>query len=326
VFWFIAVNYVLLAGVIQICSRCIKVPLFVRTHNCHLPWKINYNFRNWGANEWLALSICTCLLAIFWLMWLQWLEVDIKLCARLIFVGLSLSSLVLAVRLSGLVAFYKRNSGWLTALAALVTVGLGLAANAEADAFILGQTRMDVGKFPVAQKLLTFLHIIYAWMLSGSIFLVLLIWLGALVFAMLDARLDERMKREPGTAICVSQYRPTRAWLKQRWVKTSCQLGLIYTAAVILSFSQLAGLSLRQLQHEALVYASFHLGPEDCGFVGYVSGSRLALVGEHEVVIASPAKQGYRYQHKSCELRTLEQVEADRVQRIRDAKARDTFF
>ncbi|PVZ43885.1 hypothetical protein [Pseudomonas sp. CC120222-01a] len=325
-FWFIVVNYVLLAGAIQVSSSCIKVPLFVRTQNRHVPWKINYNFRQWVGNEWLALSICTCLLAIYWLMWLQWLGVEIKLFARLIFVCLSLCSLILAVRLLGLVAFYKRNSGWLTALAALVTLGLGLAASAEADAFILGQIRMDAGRFPVAQKLLTFIHIIYAWLLPGSIFLVLLIWLGALLFAMLDTRSRERMKREPGTAICMNRYRPTGAWRKQRWVNGSCQLGLLYTAAVILSFSQLAGVSLRQLQHEALVYASFHLGPEDCGFVGFESGTRLALVAEHEVMVARPVKQGYRYQHQACELRTVEQVEADRVKRIRDAKARDDFF
>lgn len=325
-FWFIAVNYVLLAGVLQVSSSHIKAPLFVRTQNRHLPWKINYNFRQWGGNEWLALIVCTCLLSIFWLMWLQWLGVDIKLLARLIFAGLSLSALILAIRLLGLVAFYKRNSGWLTALAALVTLGLGLAASAEADAFILGQTRMDAGRFPVAQKLLTFLHLLYGWFLPGSIILVLLIWLGALAFAMFDTGLRDRMKREPGTAICTNRYRPNGAWRRQRWVKGACQLGLIYTAAVILSFSQLAGMSLRQLQHEALVYASFHLGPEDCGFSGYAPGTRLAWVAEHEVVVARPVRQGYRYQQQSCELRTLEQVEADRVQTIRDAKARDDFF
>lgn len=325
--WGYVALYVLFAAGVYLLDRFTHRSLFVRTQNRHFPWKLNFSLKGWSVDEYLALAISFCMVMMPLTVMVHSMGGTIdKTLARWLFAVLSLSSIVLTVRLLRLVAFYKRHMGWLTALAALLTIGLGLVASAEADAFILGQTRVTPGQFPLAQKTLTLIYLAYIWFLPGSFLLSLVMWGGALVYGLLTPGFIAQLKQNRLTAMCWNQYKPSAAWHRRQWLQASCVIGVIYTAVIILVFSEVVNSRLRTVLHEALVYASFHLGPEDCALPGLPNGTRLALLEKGEVVVAQPVEAGYRYGKQACELQSLEQIKAAREEQVRAARAKDAYF
>ena len=136
----------------------------------------------------------------------------------------------------------------------------------------------------------------------------------------------QQVRRDRVTAICWSLYIPSSGWHRRQWRQASCVIGVIYTAVILLAFSEVVNARLRTVLHESLVYASFHLGPEDCAMAGQPAGTRLALLATGKVMVARPLAGGYRYKEQACSLQSIEQIEAARIQRIRDAKAEDAYF
>lgn len=325
--WGYIALYVLFAAGVYWLDRSIHRPLFVRTQNRHFRWKLNFNVKHWAVEEYLAAMVMTCAVVLQVMMMLQWLGSTLdKTLAKWLFAVLSLGSIMLAVRLLRLVERYTRHKGWLTVLAALLTVAVGLVASAEADAFILGQTRIEPGQFPGAQKTLTFVYLVYIWYLAASLLLAMVMLIGALVFGMMAPAFKQRVRRSHTTAICWNLFVPSSDGFRRQWVNASCVLGVIYTAVILLAFSEVVNSKLRWASHELLVYASFHLGPEDCAMTGLPAGTRLALLAKGGVVVAEPAGEMYRYKEQGCSLQSLEQVEAARDERIRAARATDDYF
>lgn len=325
--WGYVALYVLFAAGVYCLDRFTHRSLFIRTQNRHFRWKLNFSVRGWGLNEYLATVILTCLVLLQAMLLLHGLDSPVdKTLARWLFAVLSLSSIVLVIRLLRLVERYALHKGWLTVLAALLTVAAGLMASAEADAFILGQTRVDPGQFPVAQKTLTFIYLVYIWYWSTSLLMPLVMFVGALIFGMTTPGFKQQVRRNRLTALCWNLYIPSSAWHRRLWIQASCVIGVIYTAIILLAFSEVVNARLRTVLHESLVYASFHLGPEDCAMAGQPAGTRLALLATGKVMVARPLAGGYRYQEQACSLQSIEQIEAARIQRIRDAKAEDAYF
>jgi len=325
--WGYVALYVLVAGGVYCVDRFTHRSLFVRTQNRHFRWKLNFSVRGWGIDEYLAAVILACVAILQAVMILHWFGSTVdKTLARWLFALLSLSSIVLVVRLLRLVERYARHKGWLTVLAALLTVAAGLIASAEADAFILGHTRVEPGQFPVAQKTLTFICLVYIWYLSSSLLMALVMFVGALVYGMTAPGFKQQVRRDRLTAICWKLYKPSTAWHRRQWLQASCVIGVLYTAFILLAFSEVVNARLRTVLHESLVYASFHLGPEDCAMSGQPLGTRLGLLAKGGVVVARPVEGGYRYTEQACSLQSLDQVKDARDQRIRDATARDAFF
>ncbi|MBX8493281.1 hypothetical protein [Pseudomonas cichorii] len=325
--WGYVAFYVLFAAGVYWLDRSIHRPLFVRTQNRHFRWKLNFSVKGWGVDEYLAALVTTCAIVLLVMMMFQWLGSTVdKSLAKWLFALLSLGSIVLAVRLLRLVERYARHKGWLTVLAALLTVAAGLVASARADAFILGQTRIEPGQFPGAQKTLTFIYLVYIWYLATSLLMPVVMFIGALVFGMTAPTFRQQMRRNRATAICWNLFVPSSAWRRHQWLHGSCVMGVIYTAVILLAFSEVVNSKLRWVSHESLVYASFHLGPEDCAMTGLPDGTRLALLPNGGVVVARPVEHGYSYKEQTCSLQPLEQIEATRDQRIREARASDTYF
>jgi hypothetical protein len=325
--WGYVALYVLFAAGVYWLDRSIHRPLFVRTQNRHFRWKLNFSVKDWGADEYLAAVVMTCAIVLQIMMMLQWLGSTVdKTLAKWLFALLSLGSIVLAVRLLRLVERYARHKGWLTVLAALLTVTAGLVASAEADAFILGQTRIEPGQFPGAQKTLTFVYLVYIWYLATSFLLPMVMFIGALVFGMTAPAFRQQMRRNHATAVCWNLLVPSSGWLRRQWLHASCVIGVIYTAVILLAFSEAVSSKLRWVSHESLVYASFHLGPQDCAMTGLPVGTRLALLAKGGVVVAQPVEGIYRYKEQTCSLQSLEQIETTRDKRIREARASDAYF
>lgn len=325
--WGFVSLYVLLAAGVYCLDRFTHRSLFVRTQNRHFPWKLNFSVRAWGIDEYLAAIVMTCALILQVMLLFHGLgsSIDITL-ARWLFTLLSLSSIVLVIRLLRLAEHYARHKGWLTLLAALLTVAAGLIASAEADAFILGQTRVEPAQFPLAQKTLTFIYLVYIWYLSTSLLMPLVMFAGALVFGMTAPGFKQQMRHNRLTAICWNLYVPSSAWHKRQWLQATCVIGVIYTAVILLAFSEVVNARLRSVLHESFVYAAFHLGPEDCAMTGQPTGTRLALLAKGQVMVARPQEGGYRYKEQACSLQSIEQIESARNQRIKDARAQDAYF
>lgn len=325
--WGYVALYVLFATGVYGVDRLTHRSLFVKTQSRHFRWKLNISLRNWGVDEYLAAVISICSVVLQLMLILHGLGSDIdKALSRWLFGVLSLSSIVLVVRLLGLVERFARHKGWLTVLAALLTIAFGLISSAKADAFILGHTQVEPGQFPVAQKTLTFIYLVYYWYFCTSMLLPVVMFAGALVFGMIAPGFMQKMKRNRATAICWKHYIPSVSWRKHQWIQASCVIGVIYTALILFAFSEVVNAKLRTALHEAMVYASFHLGPHDCALAKEPESTRLALLAKGGVVIARPVEGGYRYTEQACTLQSVAQIEAAREQHIRDAKARDAYF
>ncbi len=281
----------------------------------------------WGVDEYLAAMVVSCVVILQIMMLLQLSGSSVsKTLAKWLFVPLSFGSIVLAVRLLGLVERYTRHKGWLSVLAALLTVAAGLIASAEADAFILGQTRMEPGEFPGAQKTLTFIYVVYIWYLATSFLLPIVMLIGALVYGVTVSGFRQQARRNHTTAICWNLVATSSGWFRRQWLRASCVIGVIYTALILLMFSDAVSSKLRWVSHASLVYASFHLGPQDCALTGLPIGTRLALLAKGGVVVAQPAEGIYHYKEQTCSLQSLQQIGATRDKRIREARANDDYL
>ncbi|MFY9961386.1 hypothetical protein [Pseudomonas sp.] len=325
--WGYVALYVLFAAGVYCVDRFTHRSLFVRTQNRHFRWKLNFSVRDWRLDEYLAAIILTCAVILQLMLMLYWAgNSPDKTLARWLFALLSLGSIVLVVRLLRLVERYARHKGWLTVLAALLTVAAGLVASAETDAFILAQTRLEPGQFPGAQKTLTFIYLVYIWYLATSLLMPLVMFIGALVYGMTAPGFKQQVRRNRITAICWNLYIPGSDWHRRHWLRASCVIGVLYTAVILLGFSDVVNAKLRTVLHESLVYASFHLGPEDCALSDHPPGTRLALLAKGGVVVAQPIAGGYRYSEQACSLQSAAQMETARHLRIRNARAQDAYF
>lgn len=326
-FWFLA--YVSFAAFVHILQRIVRKPLFVRTQSHHFPWKINYCVRYWGVQQWLALIISACLLCVLCvlgLLVLHYRGFDIQVVGRCLLLVLSVCSLCLAVVRLKLVQVYRSHKGWLAALAALITLGLGMMASAEADAFILHHTRVDPSKFPVGQKILTLAWLVYIWYWVVSLLISSVILLGA-VCGMFALGITSEPHRHPAVMNTSVRFRPNKRYHEESWVGMTLLVGLLYTAVSVTSLLlESAGPKLREVQHELLTYATFHLLPEDCAMSDLPRGSRMAMISTEEVVVARPAEEGYTYETQSCRLQSLAQIKENRERYIRQARARDNYF
>ncbi len=288
VFWLLI--YVSFAAFFYILQRLVNRPLFVRTKNHHFPWKLNYSVRYWGVQQWLALIISLCLLSVLGLLVLHYRGFDIKVVGRWFLLVLSLSSLCLAVVRLKLVEVYRLHKGWLAALAAVITLGLGIMASAEADGFILHHTRVSPSNFPVGQKILTLAWLAYIWYWGVSLLISVAILLGA-VLGMFALGINSNPYRHPEAIDVSVRFRPNKRYLEESWVGMTLLVGLIYTAISVTSLLlESAGPRLREVQHELLIYAAFPLQPEDCAMNDLPRGTQLAVISAKEVVVAQPAK------------------------------------
>ena len=59
-----------------------------------------------------------------------------------------------------------------------------------------------------------------------------------------------------------------------------------------------------------MIFASFHLHPEDCGVQGKTADTWAALVAEGRTVIATPAANGYSYETMGCKIQAVKLANA----------------
>jgi hypothetical protein len=158
-----------------------------------------------------------------------------------------------------------------------------------------------------------------------SSFIPLVILAGALFFGMFLSGPKRHLRRKK--RMIRKKYPKAKVELDPKeWLKGTCVFGLIFTAVILIAASELVRAKHPWILHKALVYASFHLAPEDCALTGQPLGTRLALLETGSVMVAQPLEGGYRYGEQACSLQSNAQIKATSDQRIREARASDAYF
>jgi hypothetical protein len=298
-------TYLLIAAILATADHFSHRPLFIRTQMKHLPWKLNYSFRWWSVQEyWAALTMASILglyLLGFWHITGGKLNRDI---GQALFIPIALGSSVLTIRQFKLVEKFKAHAWWLTSIAALLAIGLGIYASAYADSFILGLTRVDAAQFPLAQKAVTTLMVISIWLFLGTLLISAIVLIGYLVIAVTTPTFIGLIKRDPIKVMAWRKYKPGSKEHRRNVMLLVIFAGSFTSISIAMSFVDYIARHANDAIQETLVFASFHLHPKDCGIPGWSHDAWVALVSEGRAVLAAPAKRGYTFQTVKCEMQS----------------------
>ncbi|MCQ2993720.1 hypothetical protein NLO95_06245 [Pseudomonas syringae] len=311
-------TYLLLAAALAVADRFANQPLFIRTRSKHLPWKLNYSFKWWRTQEYLAAaimgSVAALLLLLFWHTMGGSISREI---AQIIFAVICASSTALSIKHFNLIQKFKAHIWWMTIAAALSTWFLGFVASAYADSFILNWTRVEATQFPLAQKALSALILVSLWANIAAMFISLGVGLTSVVIAARTPTFTGTVRKDPLKTKDSKRYKPG---LMQR--RHSRELMVLYTGAVftvaITSSSLTSVLNhAEEALQETLVFASFHLRPSDCGIIGRGPGTWVALINHSQAVVATPSKKGYTFSTEPCAMQSEQMMRRSLLERSR---------
>ncbi len=311
-------TYLLIAIIVAIVDHFSPGPLFIRTHLKHFPWKLNYSCRWWGVQEYWAALTVTSVLGLyflgFWHLTGGNLNRDI---GQALFVPIALGSSILTIRHFRLVEKFKAHAWWLTAIAALPTLGLGIYANAYADSYILGLTRVDAAQFPLAQKALTMLMLISLWLFMGTVLISSIVLSASMLIAATTPTFVGILKRDPVKAMAWKKFRPGIEDRRRSSMLLIIFAGSFTTICIAMSFLEYVARHADEALQETLIFTSFHLHPRDCGIPGWTREAWVALVSDGKAVLAAPAKRGYTFQTVLCDMQSKAALDRRRAEMLR---------
>ncbi|WP_053270005.1 hypothetical protein [Pseudomonas chlororaphis] len=316
-------TYLLIAAILAVIDRFTDKPLFIRTHSKQFPWKLNYSIRYWSAQEyWAALtigSIAALLLLLFWHVVGGSIS---KSAALAILIAICFSSSVLSIRHFKLVEKFKAHAWWMTVLTALITVGLGLAANAFADAFIVNLTRVDAAQFPVAQKALTTLILVFSWAFIATLIISVVVGIVSFTMAITTPTFRETIKRDYLAASHRKHYSPGFEFHHRSRMLYAVFIGSAYTVIIAWGLWEQVLKHTDEILQETMVWTSFHLHPRDCSIPGRPHDTWAALVNDNRAVVATPSKEGYTFETLPCEIQSTQAIESATLERLKQ----DDYF
>ncbi|MFJ7792701.1 hypothetical protein [Pseudomonas sp. NPDC096950] len=311
-------TYLFIAFILAIIDRFTDRPLFIRTHSKHWPWKFNYSIRWWGAQEyWAAITLGSVLVLFMLLFWIEFggsLNKDI---GRFFLVVICISSAVLSIRHFNLIAKFKAHAWWMTLLTALITVGFGLLASAFADSFILNRTRIDAAQFPVAQKTLTTLILVFFWASFVTVLTSVAVIVVSFFMSITTPTFFETLKRNHLVASHWKAYERGVLEKRRSLMLASVFIGSIFTVMIALIYWEYILQHAEDVIQETLVFSSFHLHPRDCGIPGRPQDSWAALVSDGKAVIATPSHRGYTFETLPCHMQSAPEVRSAILQRLK---------
>ncbi|MCT8946766.1 hypothetical protein [Pseudomonas iridis] len=311
-------TYLMFALVLECVRRSMSGPLFIRTRLKHLPWKLNYSFAWWRADEYFAAwTVASFVMLVVLTFWIVMGSVIDRRFGWALLVMLWLSSTILSVRHFQLVRKFKANAWWLTLLTALITLVYGLIASAYADSFIVNYTRIDATQFPVAQKTLGMLVLMFLWIYSVTLSINVAVTFGYMFMSELTPNANTSLTRQSLKGQFGNKYkagRHERRRTTMRWIVWS---GLLFTFVSISAAWGFFIAHAREGIQETLVFASFHLHPRDCSIPGSPQGARAALISDGRVVVATPASKGYVFETFKCDMQSTEQLRRHSSERLR---------
>ncbi len=316
-FPFIA-TYVLFAALLAVVDRFTARPLFIRTQLKHLPWKLNYSFRWWGPQEYWAALTMVAICSLFFLgFWHAMGGAFYRDAGQALFIPIALGSTVLAIRHFHLVKHFKAHAWWLTLIVALPTLGVGIFANAYADAYILQITRVDAAKFPLAQKALTTLLMISLWLFAGVVLISCLVFAFSFVISARSPTFVGVIKRDPVKVLAWRKHAPGILEHRRSVMLMVVFIGAITTVSIAMSFIEYVLRHSNDVLQETLIFSSFHLHPRDCGIPGWTSDEWIALVGEKRGVMAVPGVRGYEFEEVDCDMQSHKALRQARLRQLR---------
>ncbi|MGE8143942.1 hypothetical protein ACQKP7_01900 [Pseudomonas frederiksbergensis] len=311
-------TYLFIAFILAIIDRFTDRPLFIRTHLKQLPWKLNYSIRWWGPQEcWSAITLGSVVVLFMLMFWMNVGGSVNKDIGRFFLVVICISSVVLSVRHFNLIAKFKAHAWWMTLLTALITLGFGLLASAFADSFILNRTRIDAAQFPVAQKTLTTLILVFFWASFATVLISVAVLVVSFFMSITAPTFFETIKREHLVASHWKAYKRGIIDKRRSLMLSSVFIGAIFTVLIALTYWEYILQHAEDVIQETLVFSSFHLHPRDCAIPGAPQDSWAALVSDGRAVIATPSRRGYTFETLPCHMQSATEVRNTILQRLK---------
>lgn len=232
------------------------------------------------------------------------------LVAQGLFLLICMSSSVLSIKQFQLIKRFKAHVWWMTGLAALGTVALSIIASAYADSLIVNWTRIDAAQFPLAQKALSALILIALWGYVATVLISLSVGIVAFSMTVTHPAFMLETKKKHLKFKSWDQYKPGLEQRRHSRLLVTVWSGAAFTVAILLnSWVSILGHAEEGLQ-DVMIFASFHLHPEDCGVQGKTADTWAALVAEGRTVIATPAANGYSYETMGCKIQAVKLANA----------------
>ena len=306
------VTYLLFAAAFAVASRFSNRPLFIRTQLKHFPWKLNYSFRWWRVQECCAALIQLSIVGLlFIVLWYSLGGGKATLVARGLIVLVCVSSFVLSIKQFKLIKRFKTHVWWMTGLAALGAVVLGIIASAFSDSLIVNWTRIDAAQFPLAQKALSASILVALWGYIATVLISLGVGVVAFSMSVTHPNFMPETKKKHLKFVSWKQYKPGLEQRRHSRLLVTIWVGAAFTVFFMLnSWLSILDHAEEGLQ-DVMIFASFHLHPEDCGLEERTTAAWAALVTEGRAVIAVPAAIGYSYETVVCEIQPVKPVAKD---------------
>jgi len=285
---YIILTIISLASVIAIYLTLKKKPLC----SFNPEFRFNYKPSNWTVTDYSAASVLISVLILAYVAPLIQLGWDLSQGLRWSLLLLTTTSAaVLITSYFRIIDIYTNASTLLNIGAALITLIITLFVTPIVDAQIENITGIEAGKFPAAEKILTFIGVVYCW---AYIALFISIVAYPIFFFVLMKKTGHTNLNDPGRRHRVSNQ--TMALL--------VLLGLTFFVIIFMNSILEASRTLqRRLISEMLVYGSFHITPDRCDIREMPLDSKIALIGEGKAVLAtSSIKDIYRFKVVSCTL------------------------
>lgn len=309
--------YFFLALICLIAKYTWRNPLFIRTQSKHFPWKLNYNFRWWKANEWwaatVALSMLTLTGASIWKMLGGPLSPSI---GKGLLLLTCFTSTIFSIRHHRLVEKFKNHSWWLTLFTAMATYILIIIASAYGDSYIFNHTRIDPQKFPLGQKAVSAVILITIWCYIAT-FILSIITLAKYIWDAATLHFSPYFpEKSLGVRLNRRDYKSSTAHKRSNAAKTISNAGAMFTIIILLNFWDYISNQYSRILQETLVFASFHLRPSDCGIRTNDSDSWLAPIDNELAVLAILKNSSYKFETVDCIVLSKEEIHRKTLEKL----------
>ncbi|MEJ8321068.1 hypothetical protein [Pseudomonas oryzihabitans] len=296
------------------CGR----PIFIKTRSKNFPWKINYNFRWWRAQEWSA-TVAAVSFSLYGLsqVWTFTGGTPLPKLSLFLIAITCVSSTILSIKYYNLVGKFKNNSWWLTLISATSTFFLLIISSAYSDSFILNATRVDPSKLSLAQKSVSTAILISMWTYIATMLLCVIVLANYLWDMATYQRVIPALDPSTGIPINRNDYYSSAASRRSIQIKIVVNIGAFVT---LVTLSTLWGEITNQYKsglEKLIVFSSFHLKPKDCGLRGMHLEARVALIDEDLAVVANPEKNGYSFNTLHCKILSKSEMETLMIKKIK---------
>jgi len=264
-----------------------KKPLYSREPEL----KLNYSTKNWSAVDYFsAITFVNILVLIYTASFIK-MGLDLPHYLRwMLLIWTSVCTLILTNLFFNITTRYSAFAGPLKLIATLATVVFGLLAAPVVDSSITNYTHVEASQFPLAQKTLTFVGVVYLWGYSLSL---ISICIYPVLFFLLIKDIGPSNKPKENSENVSRQ---------ENWVLLPVVVGLSFT--VVISLNGMLALSeelSKKRIKELFVYSSFHLNPQACGIKEKPEGALVAIIKDKQAVLAIPdEKFVYKFTTEPC--------------------------